>query len=105
MSSEGKMKAVNDLVENLIKVIDFTGKLSNISVDDPVFPNVVSKSNLDKQKDIILGKRSQPNTKESFSPPTKKRRVDKKRNIPSKGKKTTKVFPSQFVASSPSNLI
>ena len=105
MSSGGKMKAVNDLVENLIKVIDFTEKLINSSVDDSVFPHVLSKSNLGKQKDTILDKRSQPNTKESFSPPAKKRRVNKKKNIPSKGKKTTKVFPFQFVASSPSSLI
>lgn len=95
LSSGGKMKAVNDLLDNLIKVMDFTEKVCNSSVDDSVFPHVLSKSNLDKQKDIILGKNNPPPTKDSFSSRTKKRRVNKKKeHVPSKEKKPTKFFPS-----------
>ena len=96
------MKAVNNLVDNLLKVIDFTENFCNSGADDSVFPHVLSKSNLDKHK----GRNNQPTTKDSFSSPTKKRRVNKKKkHIPSKGKKPTKVFPSQFIVSSPSDLI
>ena len=71
------MKAVNNLVDNLLKVIDFTENFCNSDADDSVFPHVLSKSNLDKHK----GRNNQPTTKDSFSSPTKKRRVNKKKNI------------------------
>ena len=92
MSSGGKMKAVNDLVENLIKVIDFTGKLSNSSVDDSVFPHVVSKSNLDKQKDIILGKRTQPTPKNLSHLLLKNGVLKRKETFLAKEKKQLKFF-------------
>ena len=38
MSSRGKMEAVNNLVDSLIKVIDFVENFCNRGADDSVFP-------------------------------------------------------------------
>ena len=75
------MKAVNNLVDNLLKVIDFTENFCNSGADDSVFPHVLSKSNLDKHKGIISGKNNQPTTKDAMSPPSKKWRLIRKKNI------------------------
>ena len=53
------MKAVNNLVDNLLKVIDFTENVCNSGADDSVFPHVLSKSNLGKHK----GRTNQPTPK------------------------------------------
>ena len=66
MSLGKKMKAVNNLVHNLIKVIEFTENFCNSGADGSVFPLVFSKLSLDKHKDIILGKSNQPTTKDFF---------------------------------------
>ena len=56
------MKAVNNLGDNLIKVIEFTENFCNSGADGSVFPLVSSKSSLDKHKDINSGKSNQPTT-------------------------------------------
>ena len=75
------MTAANNLVDNLLKVIDFTENFCNSGADDSVFLHVFSKSNLDKHKGTISGKSNQPITKDSFSSATKKRCVNEKKNI------------------------
>ena len=48
MSLGKKMKAVNNLVDNLIKVIELTENFRNSGADGSVFSLVFSKSSLDK---------------------------------------------------------
>ena len=44
MSSGGKMKAVNNLVDNLLKDIDFTENFCNSGAYDSVFSHVLSQT-------------------------------------------------------------
>ena len=111
MSSGGKIRPADELVENLIKVINWTKHICNTPFEEPTdIPLLLSKSQLNKQNAKFCEKTKEQKERDLQPPPcrkhrsmTKRKKTNKKQRKSKKSKFTTN--SGDLVSSCPKDLL